>query len=182
MTHTQIRKLIAAAVAAAALAACAQSDINIANPNSPLTTGASSDPTALQLLATGLLTDMRGTRAALISNTGILGREMYNYTPQEGRNTTNYLIGITVNGKQELDPAGFATGSWGGEFGTIRDVYNFKNTISAATNRTAAEKAGGIGYAETIEALMQFEILQTRDTLGTITEIKESPLDLAPFV
>lgn len=182
MTHTQMRNLIAAAVAAAALAACAQSDVEITNPNSALASGAASDPTALQLLATGLLTDMRNTRAGVISNTGILGRESYNYTPQEGRNTTNYLIGITVNGKQELDPAGFATGVWGGEFGTIRDVYNFKNTVTALTNRTAAEKAGAIGYAETIEALMQFEILQTRDSLGTITEIKDSPLDLAPFV
>lgn len=181
MTHTQMRNLIAAA-AAAALAACAQSDIEIANPNSPLVSNASSDPTALQLLATGLLTDVRGTRAGVITNTGILGREMYTFTPQEGRNTTNYLIGITVNGKQELDPAGFATGVWGGEFNAIRDIYNFKNTINASTTRTAAEKAGGVGFAETLEALMQFEVLQTRDTLGTITQIIDSPLELAPFV
>src|ERR1043166_6701529 len=126
MTHTPMRNLIAAAAAAAALAACSQSDLNVTNPNSATASGAAADPTALQLLATGLMVDQRGTRAGLISNTGILGREMYNYTPQEGRNTTNYLIGITVNCKQELDPAGFATGSWGGEFGAIRDIFNFK--------------------------------------------------------
>jgi hypothetical protein len=176
-----MRTLIAAAVCAAGLAACSQSALDINNPNSALAGAVSTDPTALQLLATGLLVDQRGTRAGLITNTGILGREMYTYTPQEGRNTTHYLIGITVNGKQELDPAGFATGSWGGEFGAIRDIYNFKNTVNNST-RTAADKAGALALAETIEALMQFEILQTRDTLGTITDVKPNPFDLAVFV
>jgi hypothetical protein len=176
-----MRTLVAAAVCAAGLAACAQSDVEVTNPNSPLASGAASDPTALQLLATGLQVDQRGTRAAIITNTGILGREMYTFTPQEGRNTTHYLIGITVAGKQELDPAGFATGSWGGEFGAIRDIFNFKNTI-AASSRTAAEKAAALGFAETFEGMMQFEILQTRDSLGTITEVKANPFDLAPFV
>lgn len=181
MTHTQMKNLIAAAACAAALTACSEKDININNPNSAIASAAASDPTALQLLATGLMTDQRGTRIGEIQNTAILGREAYNYTPQEGRNTTNYLIGITVNGKQELDPAGFATGVWGGEFGAIRDIYNFKNTV-AASSRNAADKGAAVAFAETLEALMQFEILQTRDSLGTITEMKANPFDLAPFV
>ena len=181
MTHIQMRNLFAAAICAAALAGCSKSDVDITNPNSALASAAASDPTALQLLATGLMVDQRGTRAGIITNTGILGREMYTYTPQEGRNTTHFLIGITVGGKQELDPAGFASGSWGGEFGAIRDIYNFKNTVNASS-RTAAEKAGALAFAETMEALMQFEILQTRDTLGTITDVEANPFDLAPFV
>ncbi len=181
MTHTQMRHLIAAAACAAALTACSEKDININNPNSAIASAAASDPTALQLLATGLLTDQRGTRAGLIQNAAILGREAYNLTPQEGRNTTNFLLGITVNGKQELDPAGFANGSWGAEFGAIRDIYNFKNTV-AASARNAADKGAAIAFAETLEALMQFEVLQTRDSLGTITEMKANPFDLATFV
>src|SRR5215469_77767 len=114
MTHTQMQNLIAAAVSVAALAGCSDSALNINNPNSALASGVASDPTELQLLATGLMVDQRGTRSGLITNAGILGREMYTFTPQEGRNTTHYLIGITVGGKQELDPTGFATGSWGG--------------------------------------------------------------------
>ena len=181
MTHTQMRNLIAAVLSAAALAACSKSDLDITNPNSALAGAAATDPTALQLLATGLLVDQRGTRAGLISNVGRFGRESYIYTPQEGRNTTHYLIGISVGGKTELDPAGFATGSWGAEFGAIRDIYNFKNTVNGSS-RNAADKAGAIAFAETIEALMQFEILQTRDTLGTITEVKANPIELAAFV
>src|SRR6185503_2861782 len=47
---------------------------------------------------------------------------------------------------------------------------------------TAAQKSASLGFAETIEALMVFEVLQTRDTLGVITEVKANPFDLAPFV
>ena len=90
------------------------------------------------------------------------------YTPQEGRNTTNFLIGITLSGKQKLDPAGFANGSWGGEFGALRDIYNFKNTINASSRNAARRRSrAALGFAETLEALMHVSrSLQTRDTLG----------------
>src|SRR4051812_35835123 len=129
MTHTQMRRLLGAAALAVAAGACNKSEIDINNPNSPLASGVASDPTALKLLATGLFVDQRGTRTAMITNTGIFGREMYNLTPNEGRNTTHYLLGITVGGTQKLDPSGFANGSWSGQYGMLRDIYNFKNTI-----------------------------------------------------
>ena len=183
MTQRSARILSAMTLAASAgLSACRQSDIDITNPNSALASAVASDPTALQLLATGLLVDQRGTRSAQITNTGTLGREMYTFTPQEGRNTTHYLIGITVGGQQKLDPTGFATGSWGGEYGALRDIYNFKNTVNASTALTAQQKAAALGFAQTIEALMVFEVLQTRDSLGVITEVKDNPFVLAPFV
>jgi len=179
---TQMRKILGAAVLVVAATACRQSDIDITNPNVASAGTVASDPTALQLLATGLMVDQRGTRSAMITNTGIFGREMYNYTPQEGRNTTHYLIGITAGGKQVIDPTGFAVGSWSGEYGALRDIYNFKNTINASAGLTAAQKSASLGFAETIEALMVFEVLETRDTLGVITEVKANPFDLAPFV
>lgn len=184
MTHTHMRALIgtAAAMLAVEATACKQSDIELTNPNSALASGVASDPTALQLLATGLFVDQRGTRAAIITNAGTLGREMYTFTPQEGRNTTHYLIGITVGGKQELDPTGFATGSWGGEYGALRDIFNFKNTVNATSSLVAQQKSAALGIAETFEAMMVLEILETRDTLGVITEITPNPFDLAPFV
>src|SRR5512146_193361 len=184
-THTQMRKLIGAtALAASAVTAvaCKASDIDITNPNSAIASAVASDPTALQLLATGLAVDQRGTRQALITNTGILGREMYTFTPNEGRNTTHYLIGIVVNNVQKLDPTGFAVGSWSGEYGTLRDIYNFKNTINASVALSAGQKSASLGFAETLEGLMVFQVLQTRDTLGVITQVMENPFDLAPFV
>ncbi len=186
MTHILTRNRVGAAVlfagAAMAMAACSESDIDISNPNVALAAQASSDPTALQLLATGLFVDQRGTRQAQITNTGILGREMYTYTPQEGRNTTNFLIGIVTGGVQKLDPAGFANGSWGGEYGALRDIYNFKKAVNALATLSTAQKSAALGAAETLEALMVLEVLQTRDTLGVITQILDDPFALAPFV
>src|SRR5690348_3350929 len=148
-THTQMRNLIVAGALAATAVACKQSDIDITNPNVALAGAVASDPTALQLLATGLIVDQRATRSAQITNTGILGREMYTYTPQEGRNTTHFLLGITVGNKQELDPTGFANGCWSGQYSLLRDSYNFKNTVNATASLTAAQKSAALGFAET---------------------------------
>ncbi len=178
------RNLIGAAALAVTAVSCRESDINIPNPNVASAAAVASDPTALQLLATGLLVDQRGTRIGFIQNTAIFGREAYNYTPQEGRNTTTYLIGLVIGGIQKLDPASGFAGSviWGGEYGSLRDIYNFKNTIAATTSLSAQQKAASIGFAETLEALMLFEVVQAHDTVGGITEVKANPFDLAPFV
>src|SRR5919198_2638417 len=181
-THTLMRTLLGVAALATIVAACSARDLEIKNPNSPTVEGATADPTDLQLLATGLLVDQRGTRAGFITNAGVLGRESYTFTPTEGRNVTHPLIGIVVNGIQKLDPTGFATGPWGGPYGALRDIYNFKRTVNNIPTLTAAQKSAALGFAETIEALMLFDIVQTHDTLGGITEIKENPLELAPFV
>ena len=106
----RIRSLGAVLTAAAMLAACKTSDLNITNPNVVTVEGASADPLAVQLLATGLLSDHRGNTTGFPQQVGILGRESYTFTPTEGRNTTHYLIGISVAGQQKLDPSGFVTG------------------------------------------------------------------------
>jgi len=178
----QVRTVIGAALVAATFAGCKASDLNITNPNSATVEGASADPSALQLLATGLLADFRSTRGGLMSTPGILGRESYSFSPQEGRNTTHPLIGIVVGGVQKLDPTGFSTGIWGGEYGTLRDIFNFKNTVNNSTTLNAAQKAAALGLAQTIEATMLLHIVSAHDTLGAITEIKENAADLAPFV
>ncbi|MDQ2666733.1 MAG: RagB/SusD family nutrient uptake outer membrane protein [Gemmatimonadota bacterium] len=184
MTHISSSPSVRQAVAIAAvlfLSGCQASDLNIANPNSATVEGASSDPTAFQLLATGLLVDLRSTRAGWITYTGRLGREAYVFPPQEGRNTTHYLIGIVVNGVQKLDPAGFAPAPWAGQYNGLRDVFNFKKTVAAGT-LNAAQKSASLGFAQTIEAMMLFEIEQGHDSLGAVVEIREDASSLAPFV
>ena len=179
--HIPMRKPLSA-LALAMIAGCSNNDLNIKNPNSPSIDGATSDPTALQLLATGLLVDQRGTRSPFITNASVLGRESYTFTPTEGRNVTHPLIGIVVNGVQKLDPTGFAVGPWTLQHGALRDIYNFKNSVNALATLTAAQKSAALGFAETFEAMMLFDIVQTHDTLGGITEIKADPKTLAPFV
>src|SRR6185312_8528677 len=110
-----------------ALVSCKQSDLNIVNPNSPSPTGAAADPTAFQLFATGLMGDQRGTRSGFITSTGALGRENYNFSPQEGRFATHPIIGVTIGGIQQLDPTSTYFGNvWGSQYGALRDIYNFK--------------------------------------------------------
>lgn len=179
-THISPRTILAS-VALVALAACSVDNLNVPNPNSATVDGATADPTSFQMLATGLLADQRSTRAGMITYTGILGRESYTFTPQEGRNTTHFLIGIVVGGVQKLDPTGFAVAPWSGQYGTLRDVFNFKKTVNAAL-LSAQQKSASLGLAQTIEAMMLFDIVQTHDSLGAIVEIKDSPTDLAPFV
>lgn len=181
-THTLMRTLLGVAVLATIVAACSAKDLDINNPNSPTVEGANADPTSLQLLSTGLIVDQRSTRSGFITNASVLGRESYTFSPTEGRNVTHPLIGIVVGGVQKLDPTGFATGPWAGEYNTLRDIFNYRKTVNANATLTAAQKSAALGFASTIEALMLFEIVQTRDTLGGITEIKENPTEVAPFV
>ena len=178
----RIRSVAAALATVATFAACKASDLNIGNPNAATVAGASADPLAVQLLATGLLADMRGNTSSFAQPSGILGRESYTFTPTEGRNTTHYLIGISVAGQQKLDPSGFVTFGWAGPYNTMRDAYNFKNTIAANTVLTTAQKAAALGFAQTIEAYAALQVLATHDTVGMITEIKANATELAPFV
>ena len=172
-------RILLAALCAGALAGCSASDLNLTNPNSATIIGANADPTALQLTATGLLADFRGGRTGQMSALGRLGRESYVFTPQEGRNTTNYLVGITVGGKQELDPAALGA-TW--DYGSLRDNFNFRNSVSANGSLTAQQKSAALGFAKTLEATHLLYIIITTDTLGAITQILDDPTQFAPFV
>ncbi len=176
------KRTVGALLALAALGACKTSDLSITNPNAVTVASAAADPLAVQLLATGLLSDLRGNTTGYPQTVGILGRESYTYTPTEGRNTTHYLIGIAVAGQQKLDPSGFATGVWGGPYNTLRDAYNFNGTIASNKVLTAAQKAAATGFAQTIQGYALLQLIATRDTVGIVTEIREAATDLAPFV
>jgi hypothetical protein len=171
---------LAGAAAALSLAACSADQLNVPNPNTPTVAGASADPQALQLQATGLLRQLRNGRGAFITSTGRFGREAYVYTPQEGRNTSAYLIGIS--GQNRLDPAGFAVENWATQYGNLRDIFNFKNILAASATLSEAEKRAGLGFARTLEGLELLYVISTRDTLGAVVEIKQNASDLAPFV
>jgi hypothetical protein len=153
------------------------SEPTIPNYNSPTVEAAASDPSALQLLATGVLSQLRGTVTGEDLTTGILGREAFNYTPTEGRNTTHYLA--APNGV--LDPTGFAVGNFTGPYNNQRNIYNFLKVIADAP-LTPQQKAATSGFAKTVEGLEFITIVTTRDTIGAVVEQMENPAELAPFV
>jgi hypothetical protein len=162
---------------------CKAGDLEVANPNSATVAGATADPTALQLLFTGLFADVRGTRTNMISQSGVFGRESYSISPQDGRSITVPLIGQLVGGVTKIDPSqtGFSNNPWSGQYGAMRDLFNFKNAITGSSLADSS-KAGALGVAQTFDGMMIFEIVQSHDSLGGITEIKENAADLAPFV
>ncbi|BAH38505.1 hypothetical protein GAU_1463 [Gemmatimonas aurantiaca T-27] len=179
MTSKTTRTIGALSLASLSLAACSKDTLNITNPNFPTVAGASADPQALQLQATGLLRQNRGNTGTYIGDLGRFGRESYNYTPAEGRNTSAYLIGLS--GQNKLDPAGFAIGSWAGPYGNLRDVFNFKNTV-AASSLTEPQKRAALGFAKTMEGIELLYVIATRDTLGAVLQINQNATEIAPFV
>ena len=112
-------------VGALALTLPSCSEPTVPNFNSPTVEAAGTDPSSLQLLATGVLSQLRGTVIGEDLTTGVLGREAFNYTPTEGRNTTHYLA--APGGK--LDPSGFAVGTFAGPYNNGRNIFNFLNTV-----------------------------------------------------
>lgn len=179
-TSSMLPRAIGALATLSVLAGCSADKLEITNPNTPTVASASTDPQALQLQATGLLRQLRNGRGGYITSTGRFGREAYVYTPQEGRNTSAYLIGIS--GANKLDPSGFAVENWATQYGNLRDIFNFKNSAAASTALTAEQKAASAGFAKTLEGLELLYVISTRDTLGLIVEIKQNASDLAGFV
>ena len=179
-SYLNATRTIALVLSAAALGACSPDKLDILNPNTPTVEAAAADAQALQLQATGLLRQLRNSRGGQITEAGRFGREMYVYSPQEGRATSHYLEGIV--GQNKIDPSGFAIGGWAGPYGNDRDIFNLKNSVTASTTLTEQQKSAALGFARTIEGLELYHVVATRDTLGGVVEIKQNASELAPFV
>jgi hypothetical protein len=181
MTHTSSKLGTLTLIAALSLTACETP--GIVNPNSPSVVGAATSPQALAQEATGVLAGWRGTLGGFRSDVGIFGRESYNFTLGDTRATTNYLIGIAV-GANRLDPSGFASGNWGGQYTLLRNIYNLNIAVAGAspTLVSAAQKSAALGFTKTVEAAALLQVIETRDTLGAVVQTEDSPSVLAPFV
>jgi len=167
--------------------ACRNADMSVTNPNAPTVTSATSDPSALQLLATGVYVDQRATSSGIsdnfVLNVGKFGKEAYDFSLATPFLYRDFLIGIVSGGVQKVDPASqYAAAEWAPQFKGLRDIYNFKKTVSASAALSAAGQAAALGYAQTFEGLMLLQLAQTRDTLGGIVEIKDDAASFAPFV
>ena len=83
---------LVAVLGALALTACSADRLNVPNFNNPTPEQITGDPrAAIPLIANGILRGVRDNHTTFVNGTGILGRESYNYTPTEGRNTSGWL-------------------------------------------------------------------------------------------
>lgn len=170
--------MISLAVGALALLGCSDR-LDVPNFQNPTVSSITSDPVgAIPLLATGVLRDDRGQMTGYVLGLGILGREAYNYTPTEGRNTSGWLTSDVNNGTS------FGGGAlWGGPYFTVRDAFNTLGVIDASgAVFTDAQKSAMKGLMHTEVALSLLYLINTRDKLGIPVEVFDDATKLAPFV
>lgn len=162
---------------AVALVGCNADRLEVPNYNSPTPDGAAASPlVALAQASAGIFTQMRGLGTGPVQQFGIYGREAFNYTPQEGRNTTGYL-------QTPTDNTGFGVGTFGGYFTLLRNTYNFRQVVEAASQSlTAAQVSATKGFTSTVEGWDMLLYIMSRHDLGGPTEITDDPNFIAPFV
>ncbi len=169
----------AAALAAAALAGAACSNDRFVEPNrnQPGVDIATADPNYVQFAATGILAQNRIVLDDYVRDLGTLGRESYNYTQTEGRNTSGYLVNYNDN-------AGFGAGAavWTGRYTNLRNIRNFNRSVEASATLDDQEKNAARGFSATMEALELHYLIASRHDNGIVVEVRDDPLDLAPFV
>lgn len=163
---------------ALALVAC-QDRLTVPNFQNPTVSSITADPVAaMPVLATGVLRDDRGNELGYVLGLGILGREAYNYTPTEGRNTSGWLTSDVNNSTS------FGGGAlWSGPYATTRDAFNTLQVVEAAgAIFTDAQKNAMRGFLHTETALSLLYAINTRNTLGIPVDVYLEPTKLAPFV
>jgi hypothetical protein len=172
-------RVTAAALCALAVGACSTDRLTVPNYNNPTPDAISSQiSTGLPALAAGVLRNDRDNFPGYISGVGILGRETYNYTPTENRNTTGWLTN-DVN----LSTS-FGSGAlWAGPYTELRNIASLLAVVEAATDAQlpAAQKQAARGFAHTMEALTLYYVIVTRDSIGAPVNVDADASVLVPF-
>jgi starch-binding outer membrane protein, SusD/RagB family len=180
VTSRTVARGAAVGTLALALAACTADRLVVPNYNNPTTESVSGDPVAaIPLLANGVLRNDRDAATGYVLGVGILGRETYNYTPTEGRNTTGWLTSDVNNSTS------FGGGAlWGAYYTELRNIANLIATANSAPENVlpAARKSATLGFAHTMEALALSYIISTRHTLGAPVAVDPDPTVISPFV
>jgi len=178
------RSLTTGLVAACALAvgACNADRLNVPNYSNPTPESVQGDPrAAVPLLVNGVLRDLRGMQPGFVLGVGILGRESYNYTPTEGRNTSGWLS-ADVNNNTSFGAT--SASFWTSPYSLLRALDNLLVAVEGAPAGlfSDAELNAIRGFAHTIEALALHYIIAGRHNLGAPVDVNADPNALAPFV
>ena len=158
------------------LAACSADKLTRPNLNSPTPEGAATDPLgSINQIAGGIIAQVRDQAAGWVSGTGILGRESYNYTGTEGRNTTGWLVNPD-------DYTSFGGGAlYSGRYVSLRNLFLFNQLVETSSISTPQKEAAR-GFSKTIEGLELHYVILRNDQLGAPVEVYEKPDSVAPIV
>jgi hypothetical protein len=172
---TRVSRAALCGTVAALAAGCNADRLTVPNQNQPSIEGAAADVGSLQFSVTGVLSSDRNTHDLYVRDVGVFGRENYNYTPTEARNTTGILRDFS-------DPAGFGVGLWAGRYTVLRNIFNTNAIVESSAALTTQQKSASQGFLRTWEALQLLYLINTRHNLGIPVQVLADPSAIAPFV
>jgi hypothetical protein len=149
------------------LAAC--TDEEIPNFNNPVAPTVVPSLGALQTLVTGIAAGDRENHAFQILIMETMGRDAYRIDAADPRYINNPL--------GQFNPSAFVSNFlWTSHYRTVRSANDLVAGVAGASF-SAADKAGGRGYAQTMKALQYIRLIEMRDTIGVPIVLGQGALD-----
>jgi hypothetical protein len=166
---------VAAALGAATLAAC--KDSNQPDQNNPSLEGVQDNPSRVTVtqMTRGVLEGYR-LNSGFPLNFSIIGRDAYNLQKAEPRNTGELL------GTSNLDPGGFGSAFWAGQYRTVRTANVLLASLTSSTALTDQEKETTRGIVNTVKALELFTVWMAHDTAGMVIKVDGDPANPSPVL
>lgn len=148
------------------------------NLNGPTAENFLSDPTAgnLNNLVTGIESGMRNNMGLYLDDVGTIGRENYRFSPSEPRYITD-LLG--ADSSQLTNSNFYITNTWASRYRVVKNCNLLLEATPNAKLVSASDKAGYIGFAETIKAYQLLLCLNQTDSNGIRLDVS-NPDALGP--
>ena len=148
------------------------------NLNGPTAENFLTDPTAdnLNNLVTGIESGMRNNIGLYLDDVGTIGRENYRFSPSEPR----YITDLLGADSSVLTNSNFyITNTWASRYRVVKNCNLLLQATPNAKLVSASDKAGYIGFAETIKAYQLLLCLNQTDTNGIRLDVAD-PNALGP--
>jgi hypothetical protein len=150
------------------------------NLNSPTVeaflTNASKDQ--LNNLVSATESAMRINLGLYLDNTGVIGREMYRFSPGDPRYTTDLLGAADA----QLESTGFyIVNTWSSRYRVVKNCNLLIEAAGASSALSDAERKGYSGFAKTIKAYQLSLLLNLTDDNGIRIDVS-NPDQLGPFI
>ena len=171
------RRAVAAALVGAAAFVGACKDTAQPDVNNPSLEGVQNNPSRVTVtqMVRGVLEGYR-LNSAFPLQFSIIGRDAYNLQSAEPRNTGELL------GTSNLDPGGFGSAFWGGQYRTVRTASVLLASLPSSTALTDPEKETARGIVNTIKAVELFTVWMAHDTAGMVIDLSGPPETPAPIL
>ncbi len=132
----------------------------------------------LNNLVSGTESGLRSNLALYLDDCGIIGRELYHFSPSEPRYVTDLLgaSGATLSNSNF-----YITNPWASRYQVVKNCNVLIQSATNSTLITATQRAGYTGFAQTIKAYQLLLCLNLTDTGGIRINVSD-PANLGPFV